>query len=186
MVNRCRGKAVAAVAAVAGFILLAMTVSVASAQKESPWFGHILFTQHDTVEAFDLVTGKGFQIGTVTGIISGTTFVEFQFAPSGPPVGDVLPITFQNKVIITDIDGDQIFFDNNGTGSFHLGIPGFEFKGSGGPMTGTYVVTAATGKYQHWTVGSTYRYRAIATNPPTPPGGLGTVYVEISRDHRKW
>jgi hypothetical protein len=181
MVNRCRGKAAAAVAAL---ILLAVTVSVASAERENPPFGHILFTQQDAVQAFDLVTGKGFQIGTATGIISGTTFVEFQFAPAGPPVGDVLPISFQNKVIITDIDGDQISFDNNGTGSFHLGVPGFEFKGSGGPLTGTYVVTGGTGKYESWTVGSTYRYRAIMTNPPAPPDGLGNVYVEISHHKR--
>jgi hypothetical protein len=36
------------------------------------------------------------------------------------PVGDALPITFHNTVVITDIDGDQIFFDNDGTGSFHV------------------------------------------------------------------
>ncbi len=181
MVNRCRVKAAAAVVAV---ILLAATVSVASEQWESLQFGHTLFTQQDAVQAFDLVTGKGFQIGTATGIISGTTFVEFQFAPVGPPVGDVLPISFQNKVIITDIDGDQIFFDNNGTGSFHLAIPGFEFKGFGGPLTGTYIVTGGTGKYHSWRVGSTYGYRAIWTNPPPPPVTFGNVYVEISRDNR--
>jgi hypothetical protein len=177
MVNRCRGKAVTAIAAL---ILLAATVSVASEQWESVQFGHTLFTQQDAVQAFNLATGEGFQIGTATGIISGTTFVEFQFAPAGPPVGDVLPISFQNKVIITDIDGDQIFFDNNGTGSFHLGGPGADFRGTGGPLTGTYVVTGGTGKYRSWPVGSTYRYRAIMTNPPAPPDRLGNVYVEIS------
>jgi hypothetical protein len=84
----------------------------------------VLFTQQDAVRSFDLVTGRGFQTGTALGDIPGTTFVEFQFSPSGPPVGDILPITFQNKVIITAIDGDQAFFDNAGTGEFHLGIPG--------------------------------------------------------------
>jgi hypothetical protein len=179
MVNRCRGKAGLAVAAL---VLLVVSVSVASAQAGNPWFGNPLFTQQDAVQAFDLVTGSGYQIGTATAKISGTTFVEFQFAPTGPPVGDVLPISFQNKVIITDIDGDQIFFDNNGTGSFHLAVPGADFKGSGG--TGTYVVTGGTGKYQSWTVGSTYRYRAIFTSPPTPPSALGNVYVEIFRNYR--
>ena len=181
MDNGCRGKAAVAVAAL---ILLAATVSVASEQGESIQFGHTLFTQQDAVQAFNLVTGEGFQIGTATGIISGTTFVEFQFAPAGPPVGDVLPVSFQNKVIITDIDGDQIFFDNNGTGSFHLAVPGFEFKGSGGPLTGTYVVTGGTGKYHSWTVGSTYEHRAIWTNPSSMPDTLGNVYVEISRGNR--
>jgi len=140
----------------------------------------ILFTQQDAVQAFDLGTGKGFQIGTATGSINGTTFVDFQFVPSGPPSGDTLPINFVNKVTITDIDGDQLFFDNNGTGSFHFGIPGFPFQGSGGPLRGTYVLTGATGKYHNWKVGTTFTYKAVATNPPVPPGGLGNVYVEIS------
>ena len=177
-------------AAITVLILLAATVSVANAEPECSPFGLILFKQQDMVKAFDIVTGKGYQIGTATGIISGTTFVEFQFAPTAPPVGDEIPITFQNKVIITDIDGDQIFFDNNGTGSYHIGAPGFGFQGTGGPLTGTYVVTGATGKYQsdhswhhRWAVGSTFRYRAITTNPPTP-GALGTVYVEISCEHK--
>lgn len=183
MKRTCWGKVAAAVA---GIVVLAVMVSVASAEPDEreEHSTLILFTQQDTVQAFDLATGKGSQTGTATGIISGTTSVDFQFAPAGPPVGDVLPISFQNKVIITDIDGDQIFFDNNGTGSFHLGIPGFEFKGTGGPLTGTYVVTGATGKHQGWTVGSTYKYRAIYTNPPAPPGALGNVYVAISRDKR--
>ena len=137
-----------------------------------------LMTQQDAVQVFDLTTGQGFQTGTAIGMISGTTYVEFQFTPSGSPVGDVIPISFQSKVIITDVDGDQIFFDNTGTGSFHLGIPGFEFKGFGGPLTGTYVVTGGTGKYQSWTVGRTYRYRGIMTNPPVA-NRLGNVYAEI-------
>jgi len=181
MNRACRAKVAAAAAAL---VLLAMIVSVAGAQREDPP-GRILFTQQDVVQAFNLQTGTGYQIGTATGRISGTTLVEFQFAPTGPPAGDALPISFQNKVIITDVEGDQIFFDNNGTGTFHVGIPGSEFKGSGGPLTGTYVLTGGTGKYQTWKVGKTYRYRAVWTSPPNPPGGLGTVYAEISlhREH---
>jgi hypothetical protein len=180
MVNRCRGKATAAVGAL---ILLAVTISVASAGMENARFTRVLFTQQDAVQAFDLLTGKGYQVGIATGEVAGTTFVEFQFTPAGPPSGDSLPITFQNKVIITDIDGDQIFFDNEGTGSFHLGIPGADFLGTGGPLTGTYVVSGGTGKYQGWTVGSTYRYRAIYTFPPLS-GKLGNVYVEISLEKK--
>jgi hypothetical protein len=187
MVKRCRWKAAVAVAAL---LLFGVTLSAESAQTGDPPFARALFTQQDAVRAFDPSTGKGYQVGTATGIISGTSYVEFQITPTGPPVGDALPFSFSNKIIITDIDGDQIFFDNNGTGSFHLGVPGFDFKGSGGPLTGTYVVTGATGKYQsnahkyrRWAVGSTYRYRATWTNPPAP-GALGTVYVEVSRDNR--
>ena len=165
--------------AVAALVLIAVIASVSSAWSEPR--RHILFTHQDAVRSFDLATGRGVQIGTATGTISGTTFVEFQLSPTGPPVGDVLPIAFQNAVIITDIDGDQIFFDNSGTGSFHLGIPGSDFRGSGGPLTGIYVVTGGTGKYQEWEVGSEYGSRAVLTNPPSPPGGLGSVYVEVSR-----
>jgi hypothetical protein len=176
MNRTCRAKAAAAVAAL---VLLILIVSVASAEREDPP-GGIVFTQQDVVQAFDLQAGTGYQIGTATASISGTTWVGFQIAPTGPPVGDALPISFQNKVVITDVEGDQIFFDNNGTGSYHLGIPRAEFKGFGGPLTGTYVLTGGTGKYQTWKVGKTYRYRAVWTNPPNPPGALGTVYAEIS------
>ena len=136
-----------------------------------------LFKQQDTIQEFNLVTGAGRQTGTATGKISGTTSVTFQLMPAGPPVGDVLPVSFSNKVIITDLDGDQIFFDNTGTGSFHLGVPGAGFQGSGGPMVGTYVVTGGTGKFAAWPVGTSYTYRAVFTNPPG--GALGTTYVEI-------
>jgi hypothetical protein len=163
---------------VASLVLSGVIVAAGAAQAQDDPGEHIQFTQQDEVQSFDLVTGKGYQIGTATGMISGTTFVEFQFTPSGPPSGDALPITFQNKVIITDLDGDQLFFDNNGTGTFHLGIPGADFRGSGGPLVGTYVLTGATGKYQGLTVGSEYKHRAIFTSPPN--GGLGNVYVEVS------
>lgn len=175
--GRYRGTVAAAVAA---FALIAIVVSASSVRADDPRDTHVLFTQQDAVQAFDLSTGQGYQIGTATGMIAGTTLVEFQFVPTGPPAGDALPIAFFNKVTITDIDGDQIFFDNNGTGSFHLGVPGAPFKGSGGPLAGTYVVTGATGKFRHWKVGSKYQYRAIATNPPAPPARLGNVYVEVS------
>ena len=159
------------------FVVIAMLASAASAFAADSQ--HLVMTQQDKVEAFNLVTGRGYQVGTATGVISGTTFVDFQFVPTGPPDGDTLPIAFSNKVIITDIDGDQLFFDNEGTGSFHLGVPGADFRGSGGPLRGTYVVTGGTGKFSDWEVGKTYSYRAIATNPPIA-GALGTVRVQVS------
>src|SRR5262245_49893966 len=86
-------------------------------------------------------------------------FVNFQFTIVGAPGSDgALPITFSNKVVITDLDGDQLFFDNTGTGAFHVGFPGDAFVGVGGPQTGTYVLTGGTGKYAVWTVGATYPY----------------------------
>ena len=146
---------------------------------------HVIITQHDAVQAFDLGTGKGYQIGTASGLISGTTFVEFEFVPSGPPSGDAFPIAFHSKVILTDLDGDQLRFDNDGTGEFHFGIPGFPFQGSGGPLRGTYVLTSATGKYSGWKAGTKFFSRAIYTNPPSPPGGLGNVYVEVTYRDRE-
>jgi hypothetical protein len=150
------------------------------ASEETP---RLLVAQHDAVQAFDVVTGKGFQIGTTTGIVDGTSYVSFQFTIVGPPGTDgAFPITFTNKVIITDMDGDQLFFDNNGTGKFHVGIPGDPFAGTGGPLTGTYVLTGGTGKFASWKVGSTYDYRAIATNPPN--GALGNVHAQVTfHDH---
>ena len=175
----CRVKAAAAMLAV-----IVALVSVSSAHAEEREGAHVLFSQQDSVQAFSISTGKGYQVGTATGAIAGTTFVDFQFIPTGPPAGDLLPFAFHNKVVITDINGDQIFFDNDGTGSFHLGVPGVDFQGSGGPLTGTYVVTGGTGKYHAFKVGSVYSYRGVATNPPSHPGGLGTVYVEVSRRDR--
>lgn len=163
------------------FALIAVLLSAAVGFADDQH--HLILNQQDEVQAFELNlglgTGKGYQTGTATGLISGTTFVDFRFTAAGAPVGGVLPIAFSNKVIITDIDGDQIFFDNVGTGSFNVGDPSSDFRGTGGPLRGTYVVTGATGKYRDWKVGSKYTYRAIATNPPLP-GALGTVWVEVS------
>lgn len=164
--------------AAATLVLLAVLCLPTAAWPQGLRLGTVLFTQQDEVQAFDFVTGLGYQTGTVTGRISGTSFVDFQFSPSGPPVGDLLPFTFKSKVVITDLDGDQITFENEGSGKFHLGV-GTAFIGQGGPLRGTYVVTGGTGKFKSWKVGTTFQYRAIATNPP-PTGRLGTVYVEIS------
>jgi len=140
---------------------------------------HEVIRQQDQVQAFNVATGKGFQTGTATGPISGTTSVDFHFTIIGPPAADgALPISFANKVIITDLDGDQLFFDNDGTGEFHAGLPGDPFAGTGGPLRGTYVLTGGTGKYGGLAVGTQLAYKAIWTNPPN--GAMGTVYVELT------
>lgn len=165
----------------AALMILAVVCSATlRADDEVP---RLLIAQHDEVQAFDFGSGKGFQTGTTTGLIIGTSYVDFHFTIVGPPGSDgAFPITFANTVIITDMDGDQLVFDNNGTGRFHAGIPGDPFRGSGGPLTGTYVVHSGTGKFAKWKVGSTYDYRAIATNPPN--GALGTVHVQVTfHDH---
>src|SRR5258708_9411442 len=77
----------------------------------------VIFTQRDTVVDFNPGTGIGLQVGTVDGRIVGTSVVNFQFTPVSQT-----DITFDNRVIITDLDGDQVIFKNGGTGKF-LGPP---------------------------------------------------------------
>ncbi len=170
-------KSVVVAASLVLFVVLCLPTG---ASPQGLRLGTVFFTQQDEVQAFDFNTGIGFQTGTVTGRISGTSFVDFQFIPSGPPsVDGVLPFNFKNKVVITDLDGDQVTFENDGSGKFNLGVPGATFIGQGGPLTGTYEVTGGTGKFKSWKVGTKFQYRAIATNPP-PGGRLGNVFVEIS------
>jgi hypothetical protein len=163
----------------AAVMVAALLITTQSARADEPRGVAALFTQQDAVQAFDITTGAGKQVGTVTGRISGTSSVNFQFTITGPPVGGALPISFHNTVILTDLDGDQIFFDNDGTGTFHVGLPGDPFKGVGGPLRGTYEVTGATGKFAaDWKVGTTLDYEAIWTTPPD--GGFGTAYAQIA------
>jgi hypothetical protein len=146
------------------------TASLADSEK------HQIIRQQDAIQKFDIATGAGYQIGTARGPIAGTTFVQFQFTITGGPGPDgALPVSFHNTVIITDIDGDQLLFDNDGTGKFNVGLGAF--VGAGGPMTGTYVLTKGTGKYINLPIGTQLAYKAAFTNPPN--GALGTVYVEL-------
>ena len=136
-----------------------------------------LFTQQDHIQSFDFVTGQVIQAGTAVGTISGTSAMDLRLTPSGPPAGDILPFTFSGHATITDLDGDQITFEANGTGSFHLGVPGAGFVGSGGPLRGTYTVTAGTGKYATWQPGTTFTYQAVLT---VAPARSGTVFGDVS------
>jgi len=141
----------------------------AAAESSNTSRNNVLFTQQDHVTAFDLATGAGRQIGTVTGKVSGTSIVDFQFIPTSPTT-----INFVNKVVITDLDGDQLRINNVGTGKFIAPIDPAIFA-IGGPLVGTYEVLSGTGKFASW-AGKKFPYRAVASNPT---GGLGTVYVEV-------
>src|SRR5262245_30719192 len=96
-------------------LVLMLLAFTATAFADDPRGTQVVFRQQDAVQAFNLGTGQGYQTGTATGLVSGTSFVEFQFTVAGPPSGDALPISFHNRVTITDMDGDQVFFDNDGT-----------------------------------------------------------------------
>src|SRR5579864_1482092 len=122
MSNRSAGGSRMRASATVAALVVSIVVGAAARARADDRDDRTLFTQQDAVQAFNLATGAGFQTGTARGLINGTSSVSFQFTIVGPPVGDALPITFHNTVVITDLDGDQIFFVNDGTGSFHLGV----------------------------------------------------------------
>jgi len=120
--------------------------------------------------------------------------------PISPQI--LLHSRFDNRVGITDTDGDQIIFKNVGTGKFRPslidptvgGDPGtapFQVfgngagRGTGGPLTGTYEVVATSGKYTaRYKIGRKFPYRAISFNPANPPNTnpwalTGSSYVEV-------
>jgi hypothetical protein len=164
----------------------------------------LLLTESSKVIRFNTDTGEGIQVGTATGQIRGVTINNFKFseASSGLP-----NITFDNRIGITDLDGDQIIFHSVGTGKFvvpplidespgatlfnqpfgttPLPCPGFggSCAGVGGPLFGTYEVAATSGKYRSlYPIGRKFPYRGIAYNPSSPPGDpydFGAVYVEV-------
>ncbi|MCC6380952.1 MAG: hypothetical protein IT304_00510 [Dehalococcoidia bacterium] len=166
-------KAIRAAGAVAAILALpgALFAPRAAAQAANANRGNVLFTQQDHVVAFNVAPplGTGRQVGTVAGKVTGTSIVDFQFTFTGP-----FTFNFDNKVVITDLDGHQLRIRNLGSGVFVSPIDPAIFA-VGGPLVGTYEVLAGTGKFVSW-VGRKYPYRAVASNPP---GGLGTVYVEV-------
>ena len=139
----------------------------------------ILFTQRDTVVDFQPGTGLGLQVGTVAGKINGTVITNFQFTPLSQT-----EIRFDNRVLITDIDGEQILFRHTGNGRFIQPLTENSALGSlmgtGGPLAGTYECTQASGKWS-FLVGRKFGYKSVAVNPARP-GYPGQVYVEVYTD----
>jgi len=192
-----------------GALVLGLTVAASTPAYGQPGGlfqkPHVLFMQQDRVVTFDLTPptadaplggGIGAQVGTATGAINGTTVVNFKFTFTSNPFARPLSFNFDNRVGITDTDGDQIIFKNIGTGRFNAplldptdggnpGAPPFQVfgNGAGGPLTGTYEVVATSGKYvSQYPIGKVFPYRAISFNPatpPTPPGTTGSSYVEV-------
>jgi hypothetical protein len=141
----------------------------------------LFFTQRDTVVDFQPATGLGLQVGTVEGLIAGTSILNFQFIPISQT-----EINFDNRALITDLDGDQIIFRNAGRGRFIVpplsdaSSPLGNLMGVGGPLTGSYEAIRASGKFE-FLIGRKFPYRSIATNP-VRPGFPGQVYVEVYSD----
>ena len=162
-----------------GFLGLAkMKATAATTANQAGGRPDVLFVQRDTVIAFDPTTGLGTQVGTTDGEILGTSIMNFQFIPLSQT-----DIRFDNRTLITDLDGDQILFRYTGNGRFitPLGDTSVVGKimGIGGPLGGTYECIQASGKWG-FLVGRKFGTRSAATNPAAP--GPGCVYVEVYKD----
>lgn len=177
----------------AGLCAVLLTLTGTSTMLADPPL-NILFIQQDKVISFVVNpsngTGVGQESGTAIGAINGVTLTNFSFTITTFP-----NFTFDDQVGITDLDGDQIIFKNVGTGKFI--VPGLQDPTQllsnqvlynktaflGGPLTGTYVVVATSGKYvKPYPLGTVLQYRAIAMNPNSPPapaGSVGSTYVEV-------
>jgi hypothetical protein len=143
----------------------------------------LFFAFRDTVINFNNTTGVGDHCGTVEGEITGTSITNFQFIPTSPTT-----IKFDNRCMISDIDGDQVIFQVVGTGSFIAPPPTDSssvlgnLMSLGGPLVATFAVTVATGKYLFLT-GRKFPGKMMASNVTSPSTGvLGNVYGEVYSD----
>jgi hypothetical protein len=143
----------------------------------------LFFAFRDTVINFNLATGAGDHCGTVEGVITGTSITNFLFIPTSQTT-----IKFNNRCMITDLEGDQIIFQVVGTGEFI--IPPLSDPSSslgnlmalGGPLVATFTVTQASGLYL-FLVGRQFPGKMAASNVTTPSTGvLGNVYGEVYSD----
>lgn len=157
-------------------------VGVAEERPQEVFNGglELFFAQRDVVTAFSPTTGLGTQIGTTEGVITGTSITNFAFTLTSQTT-----ISFDNRCLITDTDGDSIIFDVNGTGEFLIPPPSDpnsslgNLLALGGPLVGTYTAIIATGKYA-FLVGEKFPVVEAAENAVGGSSGtLGTVYVEV-------
>jgi hypothetical protein len=143
----------------------------------------LFFAQRDTVINFNGGTGVGNQLGTVEGTITGTSITNFQFIPTSQTT-----IKFDNRCVVSDLDGDSIIFDVNGTGSFLVPPPSDpnnalgNLISLGGPLRATYTAIITTGKYA-FLQGRKFPAKMMAVNAVNNSNGvLGQVYVEVYSD----
>jgi hypothetical protein len=143
----------------------------------------LFFAFRDTVVNFNSSTGVGNHCGTVEGVITGTSITNFLFVPTSQTT-----IKFDNRCMITDLDGDQLIFQVVGTGSFIIPVPTDSsstlgnLMSLGGPLVATFTVTVATGKYL-FLIGRKFPGKMAASNITNPSTGvLGNVYGEVYSD----
>lgn len=176
-----------------GLLGLGGMSAVAKASEDKPRtlphaaFGgglQLFFAFRDTVINFNGSNGIGNHIGTVEGAITGTSITNFQFIPTSQTT-----ITFDNRCLITDLDGDQIIFQVIGTGRF-LAPPLADDKNKtlgnlmslGGPLVATMTAIQASGKYV-FLLGRKFPCKMVASNAYSPSNGvLGNVYGEVYSD----
>ena len=157
-------------------------VKAADERPEAVFIGglQLFFAQRDNVTAFNPANGLGTQVGTTEGTITGTSITNFQFIPNSQTT-----ITFDNRCLVTDTDGDSIIFDVKGTGRFLIPPPNDpdnplgNLLALGGPLVATYTAIIATGKYA-FLQGEKFPAKFSAENAVGGSSGLlGTVYVEV-------
>jgi hypothetical protein len=143
----------------------------------------LFFAFRDTVINFNINTGVGDHCGTVEGVITGTSITNFQFVPTSQTT-----ITYDNRCMITDLDGDQIIFRVQGTGQFIIPPPTDSsstlgnLMALGGPLVATMTVVKATGIFL-FLVGRKFPCKMAASNVISPSAGvLGNVYGEVYTD----
>ena len=144
----------------------------------------LFFAFRDTVINFNTSNGVGDHCGTVEGAITGTSITNFQFIPTSQAT-----IKFDNRCMISDLDGDQIIFQVVGTGTFIIPPP-IDASSSlgnlmslGGPLVATFTTKVATGKYVFLT-GREFPCKMMASNVTSPSTGvLGNVYGEVYSDN---
>ena len=144
----------------------------------------LFFAFRDTVINFNGSNGIGNHIGTVEGAITGTSITNFQFLPTSQTT-----ISYDNRCLVTDLDGDQILFQVIGTGRF-LAPPISDatnrtlgnLMSLGGPLVATMTAIQATGKYV-FLIGRKFPCKMAAANAVNPSAGvLGNVYGEVYSD----
>ena len=143
----------------------------------------LFFAYRDTVINFNPNTGVGNHIGTVEGAFNGTSITNFQFIPTSQTT-----IKYDNRCLISDIDGNQILLRVVGTGQFITAPTDASnpLLGSlmslGGPLVATMTVLSATGTFA-FLVGRKFPCKMVASNAVLASAGvLGNVYGEVYSD----
>jgi hypothetical protein len=149
----------------------------------------------EKITRFDL-SGLGLRAGTASGKINGASITTSKFVTSGFPL-----FTTNDRVGITDTDGDQIIFRVLGNGQFinpviDPTVPGDTtapptqvLGGTGSTVSGIFEVVATSGKYTRlYKFGERFEFKSVMYNPNPAAADadpFGAAYTEVfSREAR--